>query len=47
MDAAPSLALIVIGLEMVLVSELEPAVLMKMVPPELTPLTPRAIVLKG
>jgi hypothetical protein len=47
MVAAPSLALMVMGFEMVMVSELEPAVLMIMVPPVLTPLTPLARVLKG
>jgi hypothetical protein len=47
MVAAPSLAVIVMGFEMVMVSELEPAVLMKMVPPALTAFIPAARVLKG
>jgi hypothetical protein len=37
----------VIGFEMVMVSELEPAVSMMMVPPELTAFVPPARVLNG
>jgi hypothetical protein len=47
MVAAPSFARILIALEMVMVCELEPALLMKMGAPVLTALTPWARVLKG
>ena len=47
MVAAPPMTMMLIGLEMVMVSELEPAVLMIMVPYALTALVPPARVLKG
>ena len=45
--AAPSLAVMVIGLVMVMVSALDPPVMMKTVPPKVTALVPWARVLKG
>jgi hypothetical protein len=45
--SGPSLAVIVMGFLMVMVSELDPEVLKMMVPPELTPFVAWAMVLKG
>jgi hypothetical protein len=47
MVAAPSFAVMVIGFEIVIVSALEPAVLIKIVPRGLTALVPSANVWKG